>query len=217
MISEPHLHQPAVPDWKESLRPLCGLRSVGVFGGTFDPVHTGHLLLAERACDELGLQGVLFVPAKKPPHKQQGVMISPPQDRLAMLQLAVADNPRFFVSDLELQREGVSFTVTTLQQLRQVLPGTALTLLIGGDNARDFASWWKPETIAQLADVAVWLRPGFQHPPELLPGVPYRTVPAPLMEISGTEIRGRVRHGHSVRYMTTDTVIHYINTHGLYR
>lgn len=217
MISEHHIHQLTESNWKESLRRLVGLRSVGMFGGTFDPVHTGHLLLAERACDELGLEGVLFVPAKKPPHKQQGVDISPAEDRLAMLQLAVADNPRFFVSELELQREGVSFTVTTLQQLHEVLPDTALTLLIGGDNARDFSSWWQPETIARLAQIAVWLRPGFQAPPELLPGITYRTIRAPLMEISGTEIRGRVREGRSIRYMTTDRVIDYINTHGLYR
>lgn len=217
MIAQHHIHQRTTPNWKDSLRPLLGLRSVGMFGGTFDPVHTGHLLLAERACDELGLDGVLFIPAKRPPHKQQGVAISPAEDRLAMLQLAVADNPRFFVSDLELQREGVSFTVTTLQQLRELLPGTALTLLIGGDNARDFSSWWQPETIAQLAQIGVWLRPGFQAPPELLPGITYRTITAPLMEISGTELRGRVREGCSVRYMTTDTVIAYINTHGLYR
>ncbi|MBL7987589.1 MAG: nicotinate (nicotinamide) nucleotide adenylyltransferase [Chlorobi bacterium] len=205
------------PLWKQALSPILGLRSLGVFGGTFDPVHTGHLLLAERACDELGLEGVLFVPAKKPPHKLQGVNISPAADRLAMLQLAVSDNPRFFVSDLELQREGVSFTATTLQQLHELLPDTALTLLIGGDNARDFSSWWQPEMIAQLAEIAVWLRPGFQAPPELLPGITYRIIAAPLMEISGTELRGRIRAGRSVRYMTTDSVIHYINTHGLYR
>lgn len=212
-----HINQALELDWKQSLRPLAQLRSVGVFGGTFDPVHLGHLMLAERACDELGLEGVLFVPAKRPPHKQRGVEISPAEDRLAMLQCAVSDNPRFFVSDLELRREGVSFTVTTLQQLHQTLPDAALTLLIGGDNARDFSSWRQPEAIAQLAQLAVWLRPGFQAPPELLPGITYRTIPAPLMEISGTEIRRRVRHGRSIRYMAPDQVIDYINTHGLYR
>ena len=217
MTSQHHIHPPFDPKWEDALRPMVGLQSVGVFGGTFDPVHTGHLLLAECACDQLGLDAVLFVPAKKPPHKQQGVSISPAKDRLAMLQLAVADNPRFFVSDLELQREGVSFTVTTLEQLHEALPHSALTLLIGGDNARDFSTWWQPERIAQRAQIAVWLRPGFQAPPELLPGIAYRTIAAPLMEISGTEIRRRVRAGNSVRYMSTDPVIHYIITHGLYR
>ena len=190
--------------------------SVGIFGGSFDPVHLGHLILAEIACDELGLDRVIFIPAHLPPHKLTGRELTPPGSRLQMLRLAIDSNRRFELSTFELDRTAISYTIDTLEHLRAELPETDLVLLIGGDSARDFHTWYRPEEIATLAEVAVWARPGAALPEEIIPGVGYRTIRSPLIEISSTSIRERCRRGHSIRYLTLDSVVEYISTHALY-
>ena len=190
--------------------------TAGIFGGTFDPIHTGHLILAEWACDELGLDKVIFIPAFVPPHKQTGRTLTPPECRLEMLRIATASNSRFEVSTHELDRMGVSYTLDTVRHLRETLPAVDPTLLIGGDSARDFHTWHRPEQIAALADVAVWARPGASLPDELLPGVSYRTIRSPQIEISSTDIRARRARGSSILYLTPDPVVEYIISNALY-
>lgn len=195
---------------------LQSARTIGIFGGTFDPVHIGHLILAERAREELQLGAVVFVPAHLPPHKAIGRLGASAVNRREMLDLAVASNTRFIVSDHEIERGGISYTVDTLRYFTNLLPRAEITLLLGGDNARDFSKWHEPEEIARLARVAVWDRPEFRLPEELLPGVGFERIGSPLFDISSTEIRERVASGRSIRYMTPDTVIEYINKYGLY-
>ena len=201
----------------EPLSDLLGVASVGVFGGTFDPIHTGHLILAERAREELDLNAILFMPANIPPHKITGRNIVPGQARLDMIQLAIDANAGFYATSIELSREGVSYTVDTLRELRTALPEAHFTLLIGSDNAREFSSWHHPEEIVSLAQVGVWERPGSSFGAEILPNYIARTINSPLLEISSTEIRNRIAAGQSIRYLTPDPVIDYIMHHGIYR
>ena len=188
----------------------------GLFGGTFDPVHTGHLLLAERAREDLDLDTVLFVPANVSPHKFDGREISSGDIRLEMLQLAVSGNPHFLLSRIELDRPGLSYTRDTLESLVGEYPDTDFVLLVGSDNARDFRSWREPARILELASIAVWERPGEYFWPEIYPDHIARKIPAPLMELSSTEIRNRTAQGRSIRYMTPDVVVKFIQSHGLY-
>lgn len=198
-------------------RAEIGRQSIGMFGGTFDPVHVGHLILAERAREELGLDLLLFVPAFIPPHKITGRKIASAESRADMLRLAIAGNPGFRVENREIERQGISYTVETIRTLREAYPDARFTLLIGADNARDFRTWHQPEAIAQLADVAVWARPGISLSDELLPGIPLQQISSPLFEISSTDIRERLAAGRSIRYLVPDPVLQYIDRHGLYR
>lgn len=196
---------------------LSSARTIGIFGGTFDPVHMAHLLLAEAAREELELDALIFMPANIPPHKVNGRKITPAHCRLEMLQIAIADNPSFSLSTHEIDSRGVSYTVDTLRWLHAEHPAAELTLLIGGDAARDFGTWREPVEIARLARLAVWERPGIPLPSEVLPGIGYRRITAPLVEISSTEVRERVAAGRSIRYRTPEPVIDYIYQNGLYR
>ncbi len=189
---------------------------IGFFGGTFDPVHIGHLLLAERAREELLLDRILFVPAHVPPHKVDGRTISSGEDRVNMLQRATEPHPDFSVSTLELDRKGLSYTVDSLRELSTLHPSAELVLLMGSDNARDFRSWRDPGEILDLATIGVWERPGEYFWPEIYPDHIPTKIPAPLLEISSTEIRDRVGRGSSIRYMTTEGVRDYILTNRLY-
>jgi len=190
--------------------------NIGVFGGTFNPPHIGHLIVAEHAREHLGLGRVLFVPAAIPPHKQ-GVDIVEPRHRLAMVECAVKGNSRFAAADLELRRGGVSFTVETLEALKGAHPGDSLTLLIGADNLVEFAAWREPERILGLADLVVLSRPGFpdqtlQHPLRRS----FSTCRVPAIEIESNQIRRRVREGKSIRYLVPEEVRSYIEKHRLY-
>lgn len=198
-------------------RMLSAARAVGIFGGTFDPVHNGHLLLAECAVEDLELDVCLFMPAFIPPHKRAGREITPPEHRLRMLQAAASGNPRFCVSEYEIDRADVSYTAHTLEWLRAEYPVSAFTLLLGADSARDFHLWYRPEAIVASASIAVWARRDVELPADVLPGTTYRRISAPVIEISSTDIRERVAAGRSVRYRAPDDVIDYINKHGLYR
>jgi len=181
---------------------------VGVFGGTFDPVHVGHLAIANAALDELGLEWVYFVPARRSPLKENGP-VAKAEDRLAMLTAATADEPRFRVSRIELDRKGPSFTVDTLETLR----GEGdLFLILGSDAYSDFARWREPERIRALATVVLAARPGAPNAPG---GV--RMLDSPLMDISSRELRARAARGRSLRYLVPEAALRYIEEHRLYR
>jgi len=190
---------------------------IGVFGGTFDPIHLGHLVVAEQARDRLGLERVLFVPARVPPHKTAAVANA--EHRYRMTCLATGDNPGFGVSDLELGREGPSYTVDTLRRLRAESPGDARHyLLLGADSARDLVQWKEHEALLEDSTVVVLARPGVG--PEDFPAPVGRQatfLATPLLDISSSEIRRIVRGGGSVRYLVPAPVEDYIRSEGLYR
>jgi nicotinate-nucleotide adenylyltransferase len=190
---------------------------VGIFGGTFDPIHVGHLIVAEQARDLLHLDQVLFVPARMPPHKVQATASA--EQRFRMTSLAVEDNPAFAVSDLELRREGPSYTVETLRALRATAPtGARHYLLLGADSARDLEQWREHETLLGDSTVVVLERPGVGReamPPSV--GRHATFLSTPRLDISSTEIRRRVRQGGTVRYLVPVPVENYIRSEGLYR
>jgi nicotinate-nucleotide adenylyltransferase len=196
-------------------------RKVGVLGGTFDPVHIGHLLLAESAREELGLERVVFMPAGRPWRKASRE-VSPAEHRLAMLRLAVAGNDAFEVSTIEVEREGPTYTVETLEELRRRDPGAALFFIVGEDALADLPNWREPQRILQLATVAVAGRtaegPNLRQAEAMMPGLVARAVwlRMPIIEISATGIRERVRLGLSIRYRVPAAVEAYIREHRLY-
>lgn len=181
----------------------------GLLGGSFDPIHHGHLILARAAREELGLDRILFLPAAASPHKADSAPATA-RDRLAMVRLATGHEPGFETSDLELLRPPPSYTVETLRELRTHHPADEFTLLIGADHVARFGTWREPEEIRRLARLAVLDRAGH----ETEHGWP---VVRRLVDISSTEIRARVAAGRSIRYLTPDRVCDYIAAHGLYR
>ncbi|MBX3026730.1 nicotinate-nucleotide adenylyltransferase [bacterium] len=214
-------------------------RSLGIFGGTFDPIHLGHLRCAEEAREQLGLDHILFIPAADPPHKPQR-RITPATHRLAMVRLATAGNPRFRVSDIEIERRGPSYTVDTLRSLRLRLGPTArLVLLLGLDAFRDIGTWKDYRTLFTLADCAVWTRPpgARGRPRALLPvaargdfcyaddqttlihrtGTRIQFLTVTALDISASNIRQRLRSGRSVRYLLPPAVERHVLREGLYR
>jgi nicotinate-nucleotide adenylyltransferase len=181
---------------------------VGVFGGTFDPVHVGHLAIANDALDELDLGRVYFVPARRSPLKQDGP-VAGAEDRLAMLTAAIADEPRFRVSRVELEREGPSFSVDTLEAIRGE---GELFLILGSDAYADFERWREPARIRSLATIVVAARPGAPNAP-----ADVRMLDSPLMDISSRELRARAARGRSLRYLVPEAALRYIEEHRLYR
>jgi nicotinate-nucleotide adenylyltransferase len=197
-------------------------RRLGVFGGTFDPIHLGHLVIAEEARVTLGLDLVLFIPARVSPFKL-GQATACAADRLRMVELAIADNPSFQASRLEIEREGPSFTVDTLRQLRTAYgPQVELFLLLGADSLAAIAGWHQAQELVKLAWIAVYARPGVALVPDALerqvPGLAAvtQTLDGVKLDISATEIRSRVRLQRSIRYLVPSAVETYIHQHGLY-
>jgi nicotinate-nucleotide adenylyltransferase len=198
---------------------------LGIFGGSFDPVHHGHLLLAECCREEARLDRVLFLPAAVSPLKLDRT-ISSPKQRIEMLQLAIGGHEAFELSTLELDRGGVSYTVETLRQLTADRPADELFLMLGADSLRDLPKWREPAAICQLASLLVVRRGGL--PPldyEVLRDFVEPTrreyfrsleVTMPLMELSSTELRQRVATGRSLRYRVPRAVEEYIRQQGLY-
>ncbi len=191
---------------------------VGVFGGSFDPVHFGHLFLAEYCREACELDEVLFIPAGQPPHKS-GQRLTPPEHRLEMLRLAIANNPGFSISDVEIKRDGPSYTVDTLAELKEQRPDANLFLLMGADMLADFPTWREPTRICELASLAVVARADQAALDwSVMDGVTtadrqaeFISVKMPRMDISSTEIRERVFAGMSIRYRTPDAVMDYIH------
>jgi nicotinate-nucleotide adenylyltransferase len=188
---------------------------VGVFGGTFDPVHNGHLIMAQEAVVRLKLDRMLFVAANRPSHKR-APDLADVEHRIAMLRLATKGNRSFEVSRVEADRGGFSYTVNTLETLRRTIRGD-LFFLMGQDSLADFASWREPDRILELARVVVFPR-GDGDMPSLPQSLRRRVlyVKPPRIGISSTEIRRRFRRGLPVRYWTPDLVLRYMTRHGLY-
>jgi nicotinate-nucleotide adenylyltransferase len=185
---------------------------IGLFGGSFDPVHHGHLIVGQVAREKLGLEGLRFLPAREQPFKQ-GRHRTSPEHRLAMLSLAIDGTPGFTVERLELERTGPSYTVHTLEELRKREPGSEFVLLLGADAAAELPAWRESERIPQLARVVVFARPG--SPVPALSGIA-QVVEVPAVDISATEVRRRVSRGLPIRYWVPDSVAEYITRHRLY-
>lgn len=196
---------------------------LGIMGGTFDPIHYGHLVTAEQAREALALDLVLFMPAGSPAFKQDRYVTSP-EDRYAMTVLATAANPSFYASRFEIDRSGVTYTAETLQSLRAYYPDNVrLYFITGADAIIDIVTWHDASSIASLATLIAATRPGYDIRQAqrriAASGIDFdvRYIQIPALAISSTNIRDRVRLGKSVRYLTSESVIGYIRKNRLYR
>jgi nicotinate-nucleotide adenylyltransferase len=194
---------------------------VGILGGTFDPPHAGHLLLAQTALEQLGLERVLLVPAGQPVHKVDET-VSEAHHRVTMTRLAAASNPAFLVDTADVERPEPHTTTTLLPLLRARYPGRQLWLLLGGDSLRDFAAWYRPQEIIAQARLAVLARPdAIVSWPELEAAVPgvrdaVTWLDGPSVAVSSTQIRRWSAAGRTLRYVVPDAVCAYIDRTGLY-
>lgn len=196
---------------------------LGILGGTFDPIHHGHLVAAAEACHQLALDQVLLLPAGKPPHKPDWP-ISAVHHRLRMVELAIDDNPHFSISRVDIDRSGPSYTVDTLGLLRaEVGPGPTLFFIMGADSLANILDWYQPQRLIELCQLAVVGRPRIEidlpHLERQLPGLADRIhqVQMPYLEISSSNLRARVREGRSISYLVPAAVESYIRKEGLYR
>lgn len=196
-------------------------RRIGILGGTFDPPHIGHLILAEYASGALDFERLLFVPAADPPHKRDEHKSSI-EHRLAMLDRAIADNPRFEISRVDIDRPGPHYSVDMARMIGEEFPGAKLYFVMGGDSLTDLPKWHRPAEFIQQCKLVVMRRPDESIRADMhdavLPGLSERVVmiDAPLVGISSTLIVERVGQGHSIRYLVPDGVLNYIVQHRLY-
>lgn len=201
---------------------------VVIFGGTFNPVHFGHLIVARSVAEHFGAARVMLVPAATPPHKD--TPLAAPAHRLAMLNLAVGDDPLFEVSTVELDRSGVSYTYDTLVQLGQSAPDqTELMWIIGMDMLADLATWYRADDVVAMARIVTVVRPPMpadldavlaplasRFGAEQVRRLAADILPAPLIDISSTDIRRRVAAGKSIAYLTAGPIVQYVEQHRLY-
>lgn len=190
---------------------------IGILGGSFDPVHNGHLAIAQLACEYFKLDTVLFVPASIPPHKSDTVR-GAASDRLAMLELAIGKNPSFEAWDIELRRPGKSYTVDTIELLQERYPDREPHFIIGSDNLKEIPTWHRYRRMLSLMTLCVTHRPGhsMQIPPQL-GSARIRTFPSPEWALSSSQVRGLLKRGHCCRYLLPDKVLDYIKNQALYR
>ncbi|MCI1665301.1 MAG: nicotinate-nucleotide adenylyltransferase [Atopobiaceae bacterium] len=195
---------------------------MGVMGGTFDPIHNGHLVAAQQAVGDLGLDVVLFMPAGRPAFKQDR-QVTRGEDRYAMTLLATSDNPMFLASRLEVDREGITYTADTLQTLRDHYPDNVeIYFITGADAIIDIVTWHDAERIARLAKLVGATRPGYDlgRAERVLDSSPIdfdvRYLEVPALAISSSYLRRRVERGQSLRYLTPDSVIGFVRKHHLY-
>ena len=189
-----------------------------IFGGTFDPPHIGHLLIAQTICEAEEFDKIIFVPANKNPHRSTEISSSV-KNRLKMLESAVEGNPHFEISDVELARGGVSYSIDTIQYIKDEhnLKRDELFFLIGSDILKNFHKWHQPEKILEECHVIVALRPGFKPssiPSWILSNIQFANIPR--FELSSTQIRKRWRENKTIRYMVTQPVWQFINKNSLY-
>lgn len=198
---------------------------VGILGGTFNPIHIGHLVLAQDALERFELTTVLFIPCAAPPHKTNAQVVSG-QHRMAMIEAAIEWNPSFEACALELERKGVSYAIDTVTELRSLHPGADLFFLIGLDMLVDLHKWRRIAELLPLCRFISFGRPGYECPPraadlQLDPAWAERllqdVVPGRHLDISSTDIRYRVAEGLSIKYLVPAEVEMYISEHGLYR
>jgi len=200
------------------------MRKIGIMGGTFNPIHTAHLILAETAYEQLGLDKILFMPSKKPPHKIHEAIVSD-DHRIRMVQLAIQDNPHFELSYEELNREGITYTADTLEKLSSKSPDDAYYFIMGGDSLFQLETWWKPEKILSLSRVAVAVR-GYETIADYKSQIAYldkkyntdiQLLTTPNLEISSKDLREKRKQGKSIRYYVPATVYNYIVDNHLYQ
>ena len=191
-------------------------RKIGVMGGTFDPIHHGHLVAASEVADRFGLDEVIFVPTGRPWQKVDRV-VSRAEDRYLMTVVATASNPRFTVSRVDIDRNGPTYTADTLADLHRELPDAALFFITGADALSQILSWHKIDELFELAHFVGVTRPGYELADEHLPDGAVSLVEVPAMAISSTDCRRRVVEGHPVWYLVPDGVVQYISKRNLYR
>jgi nicotinate-nucleotide adenylyltransferase len=196
---------------------------IGVFGGTFDPPHIGHCILAEEACSHLGLDTVYWVPAGKPPHKPDWPIL-PIEERLQMVEYITAQNPKFELSRVDLDRPAPHYSKDTLLFLQEAHPEARLVYLMGADSLRDLTQWEQPEIFVQRThSIGIMQRPGIDYDLEEIqkeiPSLSEKVIflPAPLIEISGQSIRQRIKTGLPYRYMLPPEVNDHIQLRNLYK
>ncbi|GAA0215402.1 nicotinate-nucleotide adenylyltransferase [Corynebacterium riegelii] len=192
---------------------------IGVMGGTFDPIHHGHLVAASEAAHRFALDEVVFVPTGQPWQKA-GRQISPAEDRYLMTVIATASNPRFTVSRVDIDREGPTYTIDTLRDLREVYPDAELFFITGADALSSIMSWHDWDKMFELAEFVGVTRPGYELTEDMLPQDIQERVhllDIPAMAISSTDCRERASQGRPVWYLVPDGVVQYIAKHGLYR
>ena len=209
-------------DLPEILVEPGGVVRIGIMGGTFDPIHHGHLVAAEQAYDDLDLDMVIFMPAGRPAFKLDK-RVSSGEDRYAMTLLATSDNPHFRASRFEIDREGVTYTADTLTRLRALYPEEVeLYFITGADAIADIVRWKDAEVIARTAYLVAATRPGYDLSKAEsvidVSGLPFDVtyLEVPALAISSSDLRQRVAAGQSLRYLTPDTVTGYIHKHRLY-
>jgi nicotinate-nucleotide adenylyltransferase len=192
-------------------------KKFGVLGGTFDPIHMGHLVLAEQVREKFQLDRVIFIPCASPPHKTEQEL-SPTQDRFEMTKLALQGNSYFLVSDIELKREGLSYTVETLRELKGLYKDKEIYFLTGSDVLNEITTWKNPEEIYKLAKLVIGIRPGFdKFDPENHFAKKSIIVNITGVDISSTQIREKVRKGESIKYLVPPKVEEYIKKRNLYK
>lgn len=190
--------------------------TVGLFGGSFNPPHMGHLIVAEAVRDQFGMDAIWWIPNATPPHKADSELAAAGHRR-AMTERAIAGNPGFRLCDVELARDGVSYTVDTVRLLQEEHPDVDFRLIVGSDSLAQFHTWHCPEEIADRVPLIVYARLGSREAvadPTYANAVRYAA--APLLEVSSSEIRARCRAGRSIRYVVPEAVRTYIRTHALY-
>ncbi len=201
--------------------------AIALFGGSFNPVHHGHLIVARAVIEMLDLEKVVFIPSANPPHKQEAGLADA-RDRLEMVRQAIRDEPGLDVDDIEIRRTGPSFTILTVQEYRRQLPPDApLYWIIGGDTLPELPTWYRAGELVDLCRIVTAVRPGFETPnltelERLLTG-PQMTalkegiLTTPRIDISATDIRTRIAEGRSIRYLVPEVVREYIHEHDLYQ
>ncbi len=199
------------------------MKRIGIMGGTFDPIHNGHLLIAENAYEQLQLDEVRFIPTGRSPHKQ-GRHILDGAQRLQMVRLAIAGNPAFVVDDRELRSDALSYSALTLTQMHRELPDAKLFFIMGGDSLRDFKTWYEPQTICACATLVAAARDAcdqdclqaYKKELQELFEAEVELLDTPNLSVTSSEIRERVAAGRSIRYQVPDAVLEYILENQIY-
>lgn len=199
------------------------MKKYGIFGGSFNPIHYGHLMICEYIKEEMGLDKVIFIPTGNPPHKDLGVSA---EDRYEMVKLAISPNPDFEISDIETTRINLSYTVDTIRELKKIYKEEKLYFLIGLDSLFQLKTWKKIGDLSQEIEFVVALRPGYIDKEDINReidflrenfGTKINLIKTPLYEISSTDLRDRIHEGKSLRYLIPKKVLDYIEESGFYK
>ncbi len=189
------------------------MKRIGILGGTFNPLHIGHLAIAEVAQEQMDLDQVIFVPAAQPPHKRI-VHLASAQDRLEMVRLSIKNNPKFALSDYEVKKGGKSYTIDTVKYFRQTLGDEAkLFFILGGDAAAELKTWRQLDDIMRHVSFVVVNRPGHD---DCAADIPHHSISMPGLDIASSYIRRRIQQGKSIKYLVPDEVFRYIEKHHIY-